>query len=83
MSDQFAGAKPEPSAPKKPGAVSQPASKPLHRDADGCYPVAADSNIIGGWANKDNNNQDSNKRPKPSGNNPDSHVDTPQGKPFA
>ena len=31
----------------------------------------------------DNNNQDSNKSPKPNGNAPDSHVCTPQGKPSA
>lgn len=30
----------------------------------------------------DNNNQDSAKRPAPQGNAPDSHVCTPEGKPY-
>lgn len=29
----------------------------------------------------DNNNQDSHKQPRPSGNAPDTHVNTPGGKP--
>lgn len=78
------GARPFPGAPKRPGAVSQPPSRPLRRDADGCYPVAMDNMIVPTlYANEDNNNQDSNKRPKPQGNAPDTHVGQPEGKPSA
>lgn len=60
------GARPCPSAPRVPPAVSQPASRP----AKPTYGT-------------DNNNQDSHKRPGVTGTNPDSHVNTPEGKPFA
>lgn len=80
MSNQE-GARPAPGAPKKPGAVSQPASRPLHRDADGCYPVAADKVVIGGWANYNNNNANGDQGGPRHGDNADSHVNTPEGKP--
>jgi len=78
------GAKPFPGAPKKPGAYPTPATRPFTRSADGCFPVKMDNMIVPTlYANEDNNNQDSAKRPRPQGNNPDSHVNTPEGKPSA
>lgn len=79
------GARPFPGAPKRPGAYPTPATRPFRKDADGCFPVAMDGMIVPNlYANSDNNNQDSNKRPKPQGNAPDSHLlAQPEGKPSA
>lgn len=76
------GARPAPGVKHVPGAYPTPATRPFQKDADGCFTVPGDSMIKYNYANTDNNNQDSNKRPKPQGNAPDSFIGQPEGKPY-
>ena len=81
------GARPFPGAPKKPAAYATPATRPFRRttneDGGVDFAVAADSEIGILVGNAYNNNQDSNKQPKPMGNAPESVADLPEGKPSA
>jgi hypothetical protein len=77
------GAKPFPGAPKRPGAVPTPMTRPFQKGADGCFYVPGDEIHKYNHANYDNNNQDSMKAPTPSPRGPQTTYVQPEGKPYA